>query len=214
MVVRPQRDWVFFIVAGVVLRDGGSTVKLLFLRGGSDEVFCAARPVRSVCRRTEVIDSARRRLEEVILLPLRLQFLLSVVGDGGEAGWILFLKDASGKIFVCSMSSVRLLWGHQPACGWVSCSGISSSRALLLCFLCLLVLCSGASGYGWLSSMAEDGGCGDKSLGPTADVLFSSTSCGLPKLGVRPSICTGEMGGSMFLDAGERALKRCSDSSS
>jgi hypothetical protein len=49
MVVRPQRDWVFFIVAGVVLRDGGSTVKLLFLRGGSDDVFFAARPVRSVC---------------------------------------------------------------------------------------------------------------------------------------------------------------------
>ena len=43
-----------------------------------------------VCRRMEVVDSAGCQLEEVILLLLRLWFLLSVVGDGGEARSILF----------------------------------------------------------------------------------------------------------------------------
>ena len=70
------------------------------------------------------------------------------------------------------------------------------------------MLWSGASGSGWLTSRADVGGCGDKSLGPMTDFLSTNTSCGLPKLGVRPSICFGEMGGLMFLDAGERALKK------
>jgi len=84
----------------------------------------------------------------------------------------------------------------------------SSLRMLLLCFLCLLVLWSGASGSVWLTSMADVGGCGDKSLGPMTDFLSTNTSCGLPKLGVRPSICFGELCGFTLLDAGERALKK------
>ena len=55
--------------------------------------------------------------------------------------------------------------------------------------------------------MAEDGRCGDKSSGPTADALPSSISCGLPLLGVRPSICFGEMGGLELLGASDRAQK-------
>ena len=49
----------------------------------------------------EVVDSAGCQLEEVILLLLRLWFLLSVAVDGGEAGWILFLKDLSGEFAAC-----------------------------------------------------------------------------------------------------------------
>lgn len=149
----------------------GSAMELLF--PGADAVLGIPRRHGSssssgpygeamVCQRTEVIDSAGRRLEEVILPPLRLWFLLSVVGDDCEAGWILSLNDASGKSSVCSMSPGWVLWGHPPACGWASCSEFSSLRMLLLCFLCLLVLWSGASGSGWLTSMADVGGCGDK----------------------------------------------------
>jgi len=145
----------------------GSAMELLF--PGADAVLGIPRRLGSssslgpygeamVCRRTEVIDSAGRRLEEVIIPPLRLWFLLSLVGDDCEAGWILSLKDASGKSSVCSMSPGWVLWGHPPACGWASCSEFSSLRMLLLCFLCLLVLWSGASGSGiWMAHI--QGGC-------------------------------------------------------
>ena len=129
---------------------------------------------------------------------------MSVVGDGGEAGWILFLKDVSGEFSACSMGSWRMVWVRLPACGRVSWPGVSSSGVLLVSFLCLLVRCSRALGAGWFTSMVEDGGCGDKSSGPTADALPSSISFGLPLLGVRPSICISEMGELELLGASDR----------
>ena len=105
------------------------------------------------------------------------------------------------------MGSWRMVWVRLPACGRVSWPGVSSSGVLLVSFLCLLVRCSRALGAGWFTSMVEDGGCGDKSSGPTADALPSSISCGLPMLGVRLSICIGEMGSLELLGAGIQAQK-------
>ena len=110
-----------------------------------------------VCRRMEVVDSAGCQLEEVILLLLRLWFLLSVVGDGGKAGWILFLNDVSGEFSACSMGSWRMVWVHLPACGWVSWPADSSSGVLLVSFLRLMLRCSGTLAAGWFTSMVEDG---------------------------------------------------------
>ena len=122
-------------------------------------------------------------------------------------GRFCFLKDVSCEFSACSMGSWRMVWVHLPACGWVSWPAVSSLGVLLVYFLCLLLRCSGALGAGWFTSMVEDGGCGDKLSGPTADTLPSSISCGLPMLGVRPSICIGEMGSLELLGAGIRAQK-------
>ena len=105
------------------------------------------------------------------------------------------------------MGSWRMVWVRLPACGRVSWPRVSSLGVLLVSFLCLLLRCSGTLGAGWFTSMVEDGRCGDKSSGPTADALPSSISCGLPMLGVRPSICIGEMGSLELLGAGIRAQK-------
>ena len=151
------------------------------------------------------MDSVRRRMEEVGILLLRLSFPLLAVAAGVGVEWILVLRVDPGEL---------RFFGLACEVGW----GPLGSRMDLLCcvssgvagrggFLCLLVLCFEASGSGCFISMVEDGGCGDKSLRPTADALFSSISCGLPMFGVRLSICIGEMGGLKFPGAGERAQK-------
>lgn len=122
-----------------------------------------------VCRGGAVIDFVRRWTEEVGFLLLRLLFpLLAVVVAGIEAEWILVLWVDPGELrFFGSPCEVGGPLGSRM--DLLGCP-FFSAVAVRGCFLWLLVLCSGASGY------VESGGFGDKSLGPTADALFSRIS--------------------------------------
>ena len=164
MAVQPQRDWVFFIVAGVVLRDGGSTVKLLFLRGGSDDVFFAARPVRSVCpvrfalgwgllgaKGERIISSPALQAFAVLLArpataaAVRRFCLLSF----GSCGWVAFfveapIPDAGGMSFAFS-SFAKRGESFSPAVGLdvgssVTAADVFSGRQLLGLRCVMLVL--------------------------------------------------------------------------
>lgn len=165
--------------------------------------FCSPSEIdggATFCWEGEAIDLVRCRMDEVVFFLLWLVFLPLIVGDGGMVGWILFLQNISGKALF-SICSVRMAWVHL-ACGWDSSRWVISSEKVLLAFLCELVLCAGASGTGGFTSMAEEGGGGGKSKGPTADGHVSRTSCSLPMLGVHPLICIGEFGGLKLLCAG------------
>jgi len=137
---------------------------------------------------------------------LRLVFLSLLVAVGDLTGWILVLREVSGKSS-CSEAHVRLVGGLLLLCG-CACLGVCSSDVLLVLCLCELGLQSGSWGGGWFPSMVEDGGRGAKSMRPTTDVLFPSISCSLTMLGVRRSIWIGLMGGCKILGAGERTQRQ------
>nr|TKW41011.1 hypothetical protein SEVIR_1G285500v2 [Setaria viridis] len=113
---------------------------------------------------------------------------------------ILFACEQKGwRSFLCGLCSSHRLSVTAARRGRFCSSGMD--RELLVFPLCVLVLRSGSFWVGCFTSMVEEGGCGVKSTGPTANGLLPRISCSLPMFGVRPLICIGEFGGLKFLGA-------------
>lgn len=135
--------------------------------------------------------------------PLRLVFLLLVIGAGGAVEWILLLRADFGKVPfpdwpVRSFWVLPFAYGRDSPSGWPPLDLVCE---LLVLALVVLELCDGSSVVGCLPSMVEVEGCSAKSRNMTADGLSPRISCSLPMFGVCSLFWTGEDGGLMLQSA-------------
>ena len=166
---------------GALSRRGGDDFDSV--RRWTEEVVILLLWLIRVCRQVLVGTSVHCRMDTVLFDPVRPLFLLLSSGDGVSARWILVLHKNSGKTF-CSISCVRWDRVLSLPCEWIPSLGSTSMAELSVAVLRVLLLRFGSS---W--SVEVEGGRRAKTVGSTADVLFSRTSCSL--LFVYPSICFG-----------------------